>query len=101
MRDQTPVGTDHIRVALLAYFDLRNDVPDQLQIDFGHAHAGVTPRAGHRQRHVRLRLAAEINGSIVDLVSDSPGEFGIFRVVDAAVDYVHRQTGNFESLFAR
>src|SRR5437660_7302616 len=61
MRDQPSLRVDHIGVAALADLDLRDHVPDQLEIDLGDAHAGVAPRAGNGQRHIRLGFAAEID----------------------------------------
>ena len=40
MRDQAALGIDHIGVAVLAHFDLRNDVPDELEVDLRDADAG-------------------------------------------------------------
>ena len=43
MRDQPALRIYHISVAALAHFDLRDHVPDQLEVHLGHAHSGVAP----------------------------------------------------------
>jgi len=48
MRDQATLCVDHVGLAALTDFDLGDDVPDQLEIDFRDADAGVTTRAGER-----------------------------------------------------
>ena len=76
MRDQPAVAVDHIGVAVLADLDLRDHVPDQLEIDLGDADAGLAPRAGERERHVGLGFAAEIDRAVIDLVGHASVNFG-------------------------
>ena len=45
MGDEPPIGIDHEGVSALAHFDLRDDIPDELEIDLGDAHAGVAAGA--------------------------------------------------------
>ena len=61
MCDQAAIAIDDIGVAVLADLQPGDHVPDQFKIDFGDRDAGVASRLGHRQRHVRLRLFAEID----------------------------------------
>src|SRR5215467_755773 len=89
MRDQPSLRVDDISVAALADLDLRDHVPDQLEIDLGDAHAGVAPRPGNGKRHVRLGFAAEIDRAVIDLARHRFGEFGIAGEVGAARDHVH------------
>ena len=63
-------------------------IPDVLEIDLGHADAGVPAGSGNRQRHVRLGLAPEIDRAVVDLVGDGDLEPVVGREVDAAADAV-------------
>ena len=91
MRDQPALRVDDIGMAALADLDLRDHVPDQLEIDLGDAHAGVAPRAGNGQRHVRLGFPAEIDRSVIDLARHRFRELGIIGKVGAAGDYVHGQ----------
>jgi hypothetical protein len=77
MRDQATLRVDHIGLAALANLDFRDDVPDQLEIDFRDADAGIAPRAGERESHVRLGFAPEVDRAIVDLVLHRFGEFGL------------------------
>ena len=101
MRDEAAVGIDHISAAALADLDLRHHVPDQLEIDLGDAHPGIAPRAGKRQRHIGLGLAAEINRPVIDLVRHGLGEFRLGRIVDAAADHVHGEARDAQLLVAR
>jgi hypothetical protein len=100
MRDQPPLRADDIGVAVLAHLDLRNHVPDQLEIDFGDADARVTTRARDGQRHIGLRFPAEVDRPVVDLVRHGFGEFRVVRIVGAAADHVHGQPRNAQALLA-
>ena len=100
MRDQAALRADHIGMAVLADLDLRNHVPDQLQIDLGDADAGVLAGAGQRQRHVGLGFPAEIHRPVIDLVGDGLGEFRILGKVEAGVDHVHGQPRHPQPLLA-
>ncbi len=100
MRDEAAVGIDHIGAAALADLDLRHHVPDQLEIDLRDAHPGIAPRAGERQRHIGLGLAAEIDRPVIDLVRHGLGEFRLGRIVDAAADHVHGQPRDAQLLVA-
>ena len=82
-------------------FDAGHHVPDQLEVDLRNAHAGVAPRTGKRQRHVRLGFAAEIDRPVIDLVRDGLGEFGLGGIVDAAADNVHGESRYTELFVAR
>ena len=89
MGDQAAGGVDHVGAAVAGEFDLGKDVPDELQIDLGNAHAGVTSRSGQRQRHIRFGLAAKINRAVIDLVRHRLGEGRLLGNVVAAADYFH------------
>ena len=89
MRDQPPLGIDDIGMTALADLDLRDHIPDQLQIDLGDAYAGVTSCSGNSERHVRLGFPAEIDRSIVDFASHRLGELGFLRKVGPARHHVH------------
>ncbi len=84
MRDQPALRVDDIGVAALADLDLRDHVPDQLEIDLGDAHAGVAPRAGNGQRHIRLRFAPEIDRAVIDLARHRFRKLGVVGEVSAA-----------------
>ena len=100
MGDQPAGGIDHVSAAVAGELDLGENVPDQLQIDLGDAHAGVAPRAGERQRHVRLGFAAEIDRAVIDLVRHRFGEGRILGDVIAAADHFHGEPRHFELLVA-
>ena len=100
MRDQAALRVDHVGVAALADLDLRDHVPDQLEIDLGDAHAGVASRAGNGERHVRLGFAAEIDRSVIDLARCRFRELGIIGKIGAAADHVHGQARHPQPLLA-
>ena len=91
MSDQAPSRIDHIGLAVFANLDLRDDVPDELKIDFRDAHTGVASRTGERQRHVRLGFPAKINRTVVDLVFNGFGKLRLFGQVESAAYNVHSQ----------
>ncbi len=91
MRDEASLRVHHVGLAALANLDLGDDVPDQLQVDFSDADAGVATRAGKRQRHVRFGLAAEIDRAVIDLVFHRLGELRLLGQVETAADHIHRQ----------
>ena len=78
MCDQPPLRVDHIGVTMLADLDLRDNVPDELEVDLGDRDAGIAPCAGERKRHVRFRLASKIHRAVVRLVRDRLGELRVF-----------------------
>ena len=100
MRDQPAGGVDHIGAPVPGEFDLRQHVPDQFQIDLGDAHAGVAPRAGERQRHVRFGFAAEIDRAEIDLVRHRLGEARVLGDVVAAADHLHGEPRHPQLLVA-
>src|SRR3954464_9016688 len=100
MRDQTPLRAAHVGVAAFADLDLRDYVPDQLEIDFGNADAAVLAGARNRQGHVRFGLAAEIDRAVVDLVSHSLGKLRLLGEIGTAVHPVHREPRYPEPLLA-
>ena len=72
MRDQPAVAVDDIGLPALADLDLRDHVPDEFEVDLGNADAGSAARAGQRQGHIGLGLAAEIDRAVIDLVRRRP-----------------------------
>ena len=100
MGDETAAGVDDKGAAVDADLDLRHHVPDQLEIDLRDADAGITPRAGERDRHIGLGLAAEIDRSVIDLVGHRLLEFRLVGIIDAAADHVHGEPRHFQLLVA-
>ena len=100
MRDQPALRIHHIGMATLADLDLRDHVPDQLEVHLGDADPGVAPRPGDRQRHVGLRLAAEIDRAVVDLVGHRLSEFRVLRKVGSASDHIHGEARDPQALLA-
>ena len=100
MRDQPPLRVDDIGMPMLADLDLRDHVPDQLEIHLGDTHAGVAPGAGNGERHVRLGFAAEIDRPVIDLARHRFRELRVVGEVGAAGDHVHGQPRDPQTLFA-
>jgi hypothetical protein len=99
-RDQPPLRVYHIGMAALAHFDLRDHVPDQLEVHLGHTHPGVAPGTGYRQRHVRLGFTPEIDRPVINLARHRFRELRIVGEVGAAADHVHRQPRDPQPLLA-
>src|SRR5207248_3140511 len=59
--DQLTVAVDDVGVTGPADPDLRDHVPDELQVHLGHGDARV-PTSRHGEGEVRLRLLAEVHG---------------------------------------
>jgi hypothetical protein len=100
MRNQPPLRADHIGVAVLADPDLGDNVPDQLQIDFRNADAGVLAGAGDSECHVRLGLSVKVHRPVIDLVREGFGEFRLVRKIDAAVDHIYGDARDPQALLA-
>ncbi len=90
MRDQASPAVDHIGLSVLADLDLRDDVPDEFEVDLGHAHIGVA--RAQRDRHVRLRSAAKIHRAAIRLADLRLQELGVVGKVELAADFVQAQT---------
>ena len=87
-------------MAALAHLDLRDHIPNQLEVHLGDAHAGITPGAGDGERHVRFRFTTEVHRPIIDLVRHGLHELRIVGKIGAAADHVHRQPRNPQPLLA-
>jgi hypothetical protein len=67
VRDEVALTVDDVRLPQPADADLRDDIPDELQIHLGGGHRRRRRRAvRHRDRHVRLGLFAEVHGAVPD-----------------------------------
>ena len=99
--DQTPERIDDVGLPALTDLDLRDHVPDELEIDLGDAHAGIAALAGHREGHVRLGLMAEIDRAVVVLVGHGFDEFRILGQVDLAVHDIQGNPRDTHALAAR
>ena len=98
MRDQAPHGVDDVGLAALADLDLRHHIPDELEIDLGDAHAVVATHAGHRDGHVGLGVAAEIDRAVIDLVRLGLDELRLLGKIGAAADDVQRRARHADLL---
>ena len=98
MGNEAPLAVDHVGGAAPADPDARNHIPDELEIDLGHADAGRRAVAADGNGHIGLRLLAEIDRPEPHSVRNGLGEPRIARVILPAADDVHRQTGDPELL---
>src|SRR5262245_35857869 len=98
MRDEPALRIHHVGLSALTNFDLRYDVPNQLEVDFSHTDASVAPRTGKGQGHVRLRLAPEIDRAVVDLVRHCFEEFRLLGEIGLTADHIHGQTRDAQLL---
>src|SRR6202008_4146061 len=89
-----------ISLAVFADLDLGDDVPDEFEIDFRDAHARIPPRAGKRQGHIGFGLAAEIDGSVVNLILHRFSELWLLRKIETTAHDVHRQSRHTKLLLA-
>ena len=101
MRDQPSLRVDHVGMTTRTDLDLRDHVPDELEIDLGDAHTGSAADAGERQRHIRFGFATEIHRPVIDLVRHGLGELRLGGEVGAAADHVYRQARHAQALLAR
>ncbi len=98
--DQETVAVDDIRLALVADLDARNDVPDELEIDFGYGHGSRFTSGTNGDGHVRFGFLAEVHWSEPRLALPRVAECGFLRTILARVDDVHAQTGHGDLLAA-
>ena len=100
MGDEPALRADHIGVPALADLDLRDHVPDELEVDLGDADAGIAPRARDGERHVGLGFTAEVDRPVIDLPGHRLGEFRVLRQVEPAADDVHGEPRDAKLLLA-
>ena len=79
MSDQPTLLVDDIDLPALANLDLRDDIPDEREIDLGNAHACVAPRAGERDRHIGLGLVTKIDWAVIDLARHGSMKAALFE----------------------
>ena len=88
MSQKPPLRIYDISASRSTNADLAHHVPDVFEIDLRHDDAGVPSCTGHRQGHVWLRLASEIDGAVVDPVGESDLEPVVGRIVGSTADAV-------------
>src|SRR5262245_14077203 len=81
MGNEAPLGVDDIRLTALPNFELRDNVPDQFEIDLCEEHPSAAAVAGDRQDHERLAFIAKIDRPVIDLVCQSFDEHRIVRKI--------------------
>ncbi len=100
MGDERPLAIDHIGAAGLANLDLRDHVPDELEVHLRHGDAGLLAAAGQGQGHVRLRLLPEGDRPVVHARRARLHELGIAGEVRLAAEHIHGQPGDSQLLVA-
>jgi hypothetical protein len=98
MGNETILRIDHVGAPLVTYFDLRHQIPDELEIDLGNADSAVGKGTSKRQGHVRFGFAAKIDRPVVDLVRHRVDELGIRGKIGIAADQVRRNPRNTQPL---
>src|SRR6476660_7411350 len=101
MRNKTPISVHHIGATMTREFNLRQDVPDEFQVDLRDTHASIAARARKRQRHVGLGFPPEVYWAVVHLVRYRFGESRLRGHVLAAADNFHREARYFQLLMSR
>src|ERR1051325_1627856 len=72
--------------------DLRNHVPNELEVDLCDNHPVFAPQASHRQSHVRLGLSPEIDRTEIDLAFQRAEKRRILGEIFLTADDVHGDT---------
>ena len=99
MRDEVPLPINHVGLAQATHADLRDDVPDELEVDLGRGDRRRGGGAvGHGERHVRLRVLAEVHGPVPDASAARLAEARLAGDVGAAGHLVHGQPGDAQLL---
>ena len=91
MSDQQPALVDDVGRTRLADPQSRDDVPDELQVHLRHRHSGAAARAGDAERHVGLRILAEVHLAHVPSLGLRLLELPLAGAIDPAAGDVHRQ----------
>ena len=76
MSHQLIAGIHHVGITVRADLDLRNDLLHRAEVDLGRGHLDGVLSPRHRQRHVRLRLVLEVDGTPVRLARSRLDELG-------------------------
>ena len=98
--DQPTLPVDDINLPTVGDPDLRHDIPDEPEINLGHADACVATRTSERNRHVGLGLLAKVDRAVVGPVGHSLDKGGFPGAVGMAGDDVHRLARNSDLLAA-
>ena len=101
MRDQPAFVADDIGIPAAPDLQVVDDVPDQLQIDFGDRDPGVAALMGDRHRDIGLGLLAEIDRAEPQAIGLGPEKGRALRKIFRAADRVHRQPRHLELLLPR
>src|SRR5262249_56416365 len=101
MSDEAAYPIHDVGMAMLANLDLRDDVPDEFEVDLRDADPGVTTIAGQCKGHVWFRFRAKIDRTVIGLVSHCLDEFRVLGDVDVAVDHVRCEPRDTQPLDTR
>ena len=101
MSDEVAAGIHDVRVASLADFDSRDDIPDEFQIHLRHGDAGRDVFCGERHGHVGLRLFSEVDRSEIRSYRFGLQEARVVRKIGGARHEVHGEARHLELKPAR
>jgi hypothetical protein len=96
--DQLTAPVDHKRVAAVRNFDLRDHVPDELQINVGCRHPAPLARSGKSHRDVRLRLLTKGHRAEIAALVLGFGKDRFARAVGVAAHDIEREPRNAQLL---
>ena len=101
MGDENAALVDHVHVARDADVDLRDDVPDDPEVDLRRRDLRSALPPGHGDGEVRLGLVAKVHRPEVRASDSRLHEAGILREVAPAADLVRREAGHQQLHLAR
>ena len=89
VRDQAPRLVDHVRLAVAADTQLRDDIADKLQVHFCHHDTSLASGGGECHADERLGIATKVDRAVVRAVRQRGLHRLFLRTVDTAVQPVH------------
>ena len=99
VRQEMALLIDDIGLAEAPDSDLRNDIPDEFQIDLGRRDRRLRGCAvRHGDHHVRFRAFAERHGAVPDAAASRLTVLRLAGKIRAGTDDVHRQPGHAQLL---
>src|SRR5437899_758000 len=101
MSYKTAALIHHISISTLADCQVRDHVPDELEVCFGGDDSRVLPRTGHGNRHVRLRFLTEVDRAEIGLACNCFLELRVAGEIEIAADDIHCQARNAQLLMPR
>src|SRR5205823_2777089 len=98
MGDQPAARIDDVGIARLPDPDLRDDVPNRLQVDLGYGDSCTVTGLRQGHGHVRLRPVAEVRRAKVDRASLYLPEYRLLRLTPLVTRGIDSRPGNAKLL---